>query len=139
MSFSMPDFAAQVCGRKPTDLSDLGIKRALRLEAESQPNDKAVILPIFGYYEHQYTASEGLVIDCYLEHTKAEQQSHDSHGEPESIELIYALVNGVDIFDVLSDEVMDLIEEEALQSMTMDKWNSDYDKGEARALEMAES
>jgi len=84
------------------------------------------------WYEYQYTASEGLTIDCYLEYEKAERDSFDCPGHPESITLVYALVNGVDISEVLSDDVVGLIEEEAAQSMAMDKWNDDYDRGEDR-------
>lgn len=86
-------------------------------------------------YHFQFTHAAGLVIDCHLEYTKAEPASHDSPGEPESLELIYALVNGVDVFEVLSDDVVGLIEEEAAQSMAMDKWESDYDRAEERALD----
>ena len=134
MSFSMPDFAAKVCGVKPANTSI-----QFPENATDQPNEKTVTLPSFYRYEYQFANSEGLVIDCYLEHKEAEPQSHDSPGHRGSVELVYALVNGVDISDVLSDDVADLIEEEALQSMAMDKWNSDYDKGEERALERSEA
>lgn len=133
MSFSMPDFAAKVCGMKTANTSI-----QFSENATNQPNEKTVILPSFYRYKYQFANSEGLVIDCYLEHEEAEPQSHDSPGHRESVELVYALVNGVDISDVLSDDVADLIEEEALQSMAMDKWNGDYDKGEARAQDLEE-
>jgi len=84
------------------------------------------------WYEYQYTASEGLVIDCYLDYEKAECDSFDCPGHPEAFELCYALVNGVDVLEVLLDDVVSLIEEEAAQSMAMDKWNDDYDRGEER-------
>lgn len=99
------------------------------------PNDPTLILISNGLYHFQFTHAAGLVIDCHLEYTKAEPASHDSPGEPESLELIYALVNGVDVCEVLSDDVVGLIEEEAAQSMAMDKWESDYDRAEERALD----
>jgi len=88
-----------------------------------------------GLYAYQYTHASGLVLDCHLEYTKAEPASNDSPGEPESLELIHALVNGVDVSEVLSEDFRGCIEVEASDSMTMDKWDSDYDKGEERELD----
>lgn len=98
----------------------------------AQPNEPTRISS--GLYAYQFTHAAGLVIDCHLEYTKAEPASHDCPGEPESLELVYALVNDIDVFEVLSDDVVGLIEEEAAQSMAMDKWESAYDRGEERAL-----
>ena len=124
MRFSdVNSFAASICGMKPA--------------ATVQPNAHTTLAP-GPWYQYQYTDSEGLVIDCHLEYEAAEKQSHDSPGHPESVELIYALVNGVDICEVLSDDVKGLIEDEALCSMAMDKWDSEYDQGEQRALDRAE-
>jgi len=103
-------------------------------KAPTQPNEPTRIVDK-GLYVYQHITFSGLVLDCHLEYSKAEPASHDCPGDPESLELLYALVNGVDVFDVLSDDVVGLIEEEAAQSMAMDKWDSDYDKGEERALD----
>ncbi len=100
-------------------------------KAQVYPNEPTRISA--GLYHHQFQHAAGLVLDCHLEYTKAERQTHDSPGEPESLELIYALVNGVDVSEVLSDDVVGLIEEEAAQSMVMDKWDSDYDRAQERA------
>jgi len=123
MRFSdVNNMAASICGMKPA--------------ATVQPNAQTV-LPRNEYYSYQYTSSEGLVIDCLLDYTAAERASNDSPGHPEEMDLIYAMVNGVDIFDVLHDDVKGLIEEEALTSMEVDKWNSDYDRSEERAHDRA--
>jgi len=124
MRFSdVNNLAASICGMKPA--------------ATVQNNPQTTLAP-GPWYEYQYTDSEGLVIDCHLEYGAAEKESRDCPGEPELIELIYALVNGIDIAEVLHDDVKQLIEEEALASMEMDKWNSDYDRGEQRAHDRAE-
>ena len=124
MRFSdVNNMAASICGMKPA--------------ATVQNNPQTTLAP-GPWYEYQYRDSEGLVIDCHLEYEAAEKQSHDSPGHGETMDLIYALVNGIDIAEVLSDDVKGLIEEEALTSMEMDKWNGDYDRGEERAHDRAE-
>lgn len=84
------------------------------------------------WYEYQFTSANDLTIDCYLEYEAEESMTRDCPGHPESVTLCYALVNGVDISEVLSDDVIGLIEEEAAQSMSMDKRNDDYDRGADR-------
>ncbi len=84
------------------------------------------------WYEYQYTASEWLTIDCYLEYEKAERDSFDCPGHPEAVELCYALVNGVDVLEVLSDDVVAHIEEKALCQMAEDQREDEYDRGEDR-------
>jgi len=123
MSFVMDNaFANRICGMKPA--------------VTVQPN-KQTVCARGPWYEHQYIDNDGLVIDCLLDYEAAERDTQDSHGRSESIDLIYALVNGVDIAEVISDDVKGLIEEAALQSMVMDKWNSDYDRGAELAEERA--
>ncbi len=123
MSFVMDNaFANRICGMKPA--------------ATVQPN-KQTVCARGPWYQYQYADSEGLVIDCHLEYEAAEKQTRDCPGHPESIDLIYALVNGVDICEVIHDDVKQLIEEEALASMEMDSWNSDYDRGAELAEERA--
>ena len=112
------NMAARICGIKP---------------AFEQPN-KQTTVPA-GFYQYQYTSGDGITIDCHLEYEAAHNGGTGPNSEesyPERIELIYALVNGVDIAEVLCDDVKKLIEEEALCSMEMDGWNDEYDKGEER-------
>ncbi len=116
------NFAASICGMKP---------------AATVPNNPQTTLARGPWYQYQYTDSEGLVIDCYLEYESAEKQTHDSPDHPETMDLIYALVNGVDIAEVLHDDLKQLIEEKALASMETDGWNSGYDRGAELAEERA--
>ncbi len=124
MRFSdVNNMAASICGMKPA--------------ATVQPNNQTVI-ERGSMYPYQFTTANDLVLDCWLDYSAAERSSNDSPGCKEEIQLCYALVNGVDIFDELSDDLAGLIEEEALASMEMDKWDDDYGRGEARAHERAE-
>lgn len=98
------------------------------------PANKPASVPK-GLYEYQYSGSEGLVLDCHLEYEAAFNGGTGPDSEesyPERIELIYALVNGVDIAEVLCDDVKKLIEEEALCNMEMDGWNDAYDRAADR-------
>jgi hypothetical protein len=115
------NMAARICGMKPAPLT--------------QPNPQTEVSGS-GYYKYQYTGSSGLVIDCLLEYEAAHDGGTGPNSEeswPESINLVYALVNGVDISCAMCDEVKVTIEGEALESMEMDKWNSDYDRAADRA------
>ena len=115
--------AARICGIKP---------------AFEQPNKQSTVPA--GFYQYQYNGSEGLTIDCHLEYEKAFDGGSGPTSEPsypESIELIYALVNGVDVSEVLCDSVKKLIEEEALCSMEMDGWNDAADEATNRAEDRA--
>ena len=114
-------WAASVCGFKP---------QAQVVKPDDLPNKQSTVPA--GLYEYQYTDGDGLLLDCHLEYEAHEAATQDCPGTPESITLIYALCNGVDIANVLSEDVIAQIEEEALCSMEMDKWGSDYDKGEER-------
>jgi hypothetical protein len=107
--------ANAICGMKP---------------ALDQPNQSSDVPS--GLHQYQFISSNGLVIDCHLEYEKAFDGGSGPTSEPsypERIELIYALLNGVDMSEVLCDKVKSLIEEEALCSMEMDKWNDE--QGEA--------
>jgi hypothetical protein len=121
------NMAARICGMKPAPLT--------------QPNAPTEVSGS-GYYKYQYTSISGLVIDCLLEYEAAHDGGTGPNSEeswPESINLIYAMVNGVDIFEVIDDDVQATIEDEALKNMGMDKWNSDYNRAAERAESMKET
>ena len=92
-----------------------------------------------GLYQYDYTGSEGLELECWLEYEKAERDTYECPGQPESINLVYALHKGEDISEVLCSDVKGLIEEGALANMEMDKWNDDMDYAADRAADRAES
>ena len=111
--------AARICGMKPV----------------FEPPNKQTTVPA-DLYQYQYVDGDGLTLDCHLEYEAAHDggtgpDSDESY--PKSITLIYALCNGVDISNVLSQEVTETIEGEAEASMCMDGWDDQYDLAAARA------
>lgn len=69
-----------------------------------------------GCYEHSYTTAGGLTLACYLDYDEAEPQTRDEPGCAERIELVYALVQGIDVSELL-EELRDEIETKALAAM----------------------
>ena len=70
-----------------------------------------------GLYHHTFETASGLVIQCYLEFEAEERATYNEPGCTASIELVWALVEGVDIAEVLANDVVQTIEEEALEDM----------------------
>jgi hypothetical protein len=120
--------ANRICGMPPA------------FAAPDQPNKQSTVPA--GFYQYQYNGGEGITIDCHLEYEAAHDGGTGPNSDesyPESITLIYALVNGVDIAEVLSSDVTELIEEEALCSVEMDGWNSECDRAADRHEEREEA
>ena len=69
-----------------------------------------------GLYNHRFETSGGLVIDCYLSYEKEERETRDEPGSPANMELVWALVGGIDISEVLED-LAETIEVEALEDL----------------------
>jgi hypothetical protein len=84
-----------------------------------------------GLYHHRFETSGGLVIECYLSYDEAERASYDHPGCAAAIELIWALVEGVDISEVIGD-LAETIEEEALEDMAVQAEHDQYDRGQER-------
>ena len=84
-----------------------------------------------GLYHHRFETSGGLVIECYLSYDEAERATYDHPGCAAAIELIWALVEGVDISEVIGD-LAGTIEEEALEDMEAQAADDQYDRGQAR-------
>jgi hypothetical protein len=84
-----------------------------------------------GLYNHLFETAGGLVLDCYLAYEEAERETRDEPGSAESIELIWALVEGVDISEVIGD-LAATIEEEALEDMAVQAEHDQYDRGQER-------
>ena len=82
-------------------------------------------------YHYTFETASGLVIECHLEYEKEEKQTWDEPGCDASCELIWALVGGIDIAEVISDEWKKTIEEEALQQMVEDANDAKADAAEA--------
>lgn len=84
-----------------------------------------------GLYNHRFETAGGLVIDCYLAYEKEERATFDHPGSAASITLMWALVEGVDIYEVIGD-LAATIEEEALEDMAVQAEHDQYDKGQER-------
>ena len=82
-----------------------------------------------GLYHHRFETSGGLVIDCYLAYEEEERATFDHPGSAAAVELIWALVEGVDISEVIGD-LIGTIEEEALEDMAVQAEHDQYDKGQ---------
>ena len=85
-----------------------------------------------GLYEYEYESALGLHIDCYLEYEEEYDGGNDEPSYPESITLVYALVNGVDISEVIDPDTQATIEEEALSEMRADADSHDEDRAIAQ-------
>jgi hypothetical protein len=122
-------FARAVCGLKPVPAV---IKAPINL-----PNMAIDMSLLKGLYEYAYESPTGLFIDCYLvyeeEHDGGNPANPDSEESwPKSITLTHALVNGVNIVGVLSEDTLATIETEALASLATDAFDRDCDDGEDR-------
>ena len=84
-----------------------------------------------GLYNHRFETAGGLVLDCYLAYEAEERATFDHPGSAAAIELIWALVEGVDISEVIGD-LAGTIEEEALEDMAVQAEHDQYDKGQER-------
>jgi hypothetical protein len=84
-----------------------------------------------GLYNHRFETAGGLVLDCYLSYDEAERATYNHPGCAASIELIWSLVEGVDISEVIGD-LAGTIEEEALGDMEAKAEDDQYDRGQER-------
>ena len=83
-----------------------------------------------GLFNHRFETSGGLVIDCYLSYEKEERETRDEPGNPANMELVWALVGGIDISEVLED-LAETIEVEALEELESQIKDAAFDRGEA--------
>ena len=85
-----------------------------------------------GLYNHRFETAGDLVLDCYLSYESEERETKDEPGSPAVMELIYALVEGVDISVMLGDWA-ETIEEEALSDLAdqIDDAAFERNRGEA--------
>ena len=86
---------------------------------------------IKGLIYHRFETSGGLVLHCYLAFEEEERATYDHPGSAAAVELIWALVEGVDISEVIGD-LAGTIEEEALEDMAVKAEDDQYDKGQER-------
>lgn len=84
-----------------------------------------------GLIYHRFETSGGLVIECYLAFEPEERATFDHPGCAAAVELIWAMVEGVDISEVIGD-LAGTIEDEALEDMAIQAKHDQYDKGQER-------
>ena len=77
---------------------------------------KPVAEDLKGLYQHTFETVGGLVLQCYLDYSPEECATYYHPGCAASVELVWALVEGVDIAEVIGDLAL-TIEEEALEDM----------------------
>ena len=82
-----------------------------------------------GLFNHRFETSGGLVIDCYLSYEEDERETRDEPGSPANMELVWALVGGIDISEVLED-LAETIEVEALEELESQIKDAAFDRGE---------
>ena len=84
-----------------------------------------------GLYQHRFETAGGLVLDCYLAFEEEERATYDHPGSAAAIELVWALVEGVDISEVLDGHWAEMIENEALRDLADKVKDAAFDRGEA--------
>ena len=84
-----------------------------------------------GLYNHRFETAGGLVLDCYLSYEAEERETQDEPGCAAAIELVWALVEGVDISEVLGD-LAETIEEEALSDLEDQIKDAEFERGQDR-------
>ena len=99
---------------------------------QPEPNNYQTVVLKGDWIEYQYTSPSGVIYDCYLDYQPKEKQTRQEPGVEESATLAHALMNGVDVSEDLSDEIVSMIEIEALGSVAEAKESALYDRGEDR-------
>lgn len=68
-------------------------------------------------FNFAYVTKQGLEIDCWVYYEEGEEATRDEPGEPETVILEHACVGGIDIIEVMDQELIYLIEEKAVKEM----------------------
>ena len=118
---NMNAFASQVCGLPPARIITTG--------QHKQDNAQLSRAELKGLFEYEYSVDK-LTLQCFCEYEAAERETRDEPGWPESITLIHALVNGVDVACLLDDDTVAEIEAEAAGAMQGESDDDRYDRAE---------
>lgn len=70
-----------------------------------------------GLFNFEFVTKQGLAIDCWIYYEEGEEPTRDEPGEPEIVELRHAYVGGIDISEIMDQELIYLIEEKAVKEM----------------------
>lgn len=83
------------------------------------------------WFKFQFTSADSSVTyDCYMEYEAGEDGGRDHPSEPESLNLSYALVNGVDVSLDLSTAMLEAIHTAAWLALEKSRKEDEYDRGE---------
>jgi hypothetical protein len=96
----------------------------------SQTGYKPTKTDLKGLFNLVFETAGGLTLDCYLEYEAEERETRDEPGSPASMGLVWALVEGVDISEVIGD-LAETIEEEALSDLEDQIENAALERGAA--------
>lgn len=86
-----------------------------------------------GLYNHRFETFGGLVLDCYLSYEAEEPVTDDDSGRAASVELEWALVEGVDISEVLDGHWAEMIENEALSDLADQVKDASFERNRGEA------
>ena len=70
-----------------------------------------------GLFNFEFVTKLGLAIDCWIYYEEGEEPTRDEPGEPETVQLEHALVGGIDVIEIMDQELIYLIEEKAVKEM----------------------
>ena len=96
----------------------------------SQTGYKPTKTDLKGLFNLVFETDWGLTLDCYLEYEAEERETRDEPGSPASMGLVWALVEGVDISEVLGD-LVETIEVEALGELESQIEDAALERGAA--------
>lgn len=68
-------------------------------------------------FNFEHVTKQGLAIDCWIYYEEGETATQDEPGEPETVELHHALVGGVDVIEIMDQDLISLIEEKAIKEV----------------------
>ena len=123
-------FAASICGIPPSyhaamQTVDANRPHVLKTFIQ-QPNKLIDTSKLAGLSEYQWTNPMGLKVDCYLEYEAAHDGGTGPASEeswPESMTLLHALVNGVDVDSLIDADDRTAICDEAMGAFKTD-WSN---------------
>lgn len=68
-------------------------------------------------FNFEYVTNQGLAIDCWVYYEKGEGMTYDYPGDPDTVHLEHACVGGIDIIEVMDQDMIYRIEEQAAEEM----------------------
>ena len=135
--------AQQICNMPP-----VGYEQAMRTidahrpspavvrSAMAKPNAPIDPACLKGLYEVDFTTAGKLVLNCFVRYEAGFDGSEDEPPFAAEITVRFALLNGVDVVSMLTEEEISEVEDLALASMLSDKHNNEADVAADRYADM---